>query len=106
VGGPENGNFPLLYVAKMSLRRWVVQKRLKIPLRNINMAPYSDSIWVQIIYQSGFLFFRDLQTNSIFKRKCPGELEVRSKNQCNAAGPLDFATLIYIRVVSTISFTL
>ena len=23
VGGPENGNFPLLYVVKMSLRRWV-----------------------------------------------------------------------------------
>ena len=23
VGGPENGNFPLLYVMKMSLRRWL-----------------------------------------------------------------------------------
>ena len=23
VGGPENGNFPLLYVVKMPLRRWV-----------------------------------------------------------------------------------
>ena len=23
VGGPENGNFPLLYVVKMSLRSWV-----------------------------------------------------------------------------------
>jgi hypothetical protein len=23
VGGPENGNFPLLYVVKMSLRWWV-----------------------------------------------------------------------------------
>ena len=23
VGGPENWNFPLLYVVKMSLRRWV-----------------------------------------------------------------------------------
>ena len=23
VGGPENGNFPLLYVVKMSLPRWV-----------------------------------------------------------------------------------
>ena len=22
-GGPENGNFPLLYVVKMPLRRWV-----------------------------------------------------------------------------------
>ena len=39
VGGPENGNFPLLYVVKMSLRGWVVQKSLKTPLRNIKMAP-------------------------------------------------------------------
>ena len=40
VGGPENGNFSLLYVVKMSLRRlWVVQKSLKTPLRNIKMAP-------------------------------------------------------------------
>ena len=23
MGGPENGNFPLLYVVKMSLCRWV-----------------------------------------------------------------------------------
>ena len=37
--GPENGNFSLLYVVKMSLCRWVVQKRLKTPLRNIKMAP-------------------------------------------------------------------
>ena len=37
MGGPENGNFPLLYVVKMSLRRWVVQKSLKTPLRNIKM---------------------------------------------------------------------
>ena len=42
VGGPENGNFPLLYVVKMSLRRWVVQKSLKTPLRNIKMAPYQS----------------------------------------------------------------
>ena len=34
VGGPENGNFPLLYVGG-----WVVQKSLKTPLRNIKMAP-------------------------------------------------------------------
>ena len=41
VGGPENGNFPLLYVVKMSLRiGWVVLKSLKTPLRNIKMAPY------------------------------------------------------------------
>ena len=40
VGGPENDNFPLLYVVKMSLHRWVVQKSLKRPLSNIKMAPY------------------------------------------------------------------
>ena len=43
MGGPENGNFPLLYVVKMSLRGWVggwvVQKSLKTALRNIKMAP-------------------------------------------------------------------
>ena len=39
VGGPENGNFHLLYVVKMPLRRWVVQKSLKTPLRIIKMAP-------------------------------------------------------------------
>ena len=40
VGGPENGNFPLLYVVKMFLRRWVGgSKSLKTPLRNIKMAP-------------------------------------------------------------------
>ena len=39
VGGPENSNFLLLYVVKMSLRRWVVQKSLKTPFRNIQMAP-------------------------------------------------------------------
>ena len=38
VGGPENGNFPLLYVVEMSLRRWVVQKSLNTPLHNIKMA--------------------------------------------------------------------
>ena len=33
VGGPENGNFPLLYVVKMSLRRWVGgSKKAKNPL--------------------------------------------------------------------------
>ena len=40
MGGPENGNFPLLYVVKMSLQGgWVVQKSLKTPLCNIKMAP-------------------------------------------------------------------
>ena len=42
MGVPENGIFPLLYVVKMSLRGWVVQKSLKTPLRNIKMAPYVD----------------------------------------------------------------
>ena len=41
VGGPEFGNFPSLYVMKISLcREWVVLKSLKTPLRNIKMAPY------------------------------------------------------------------
>ena len=40
MGGPENGNFPLLYVLKMSLSRWVRgSETLKTPLRNIKMAP-------------------------------------------------------------------
>ena len=41
VGSPENDNFPLLYVVKMSfVGRWVVQKSLKTPLHNMKMAPY------------------------------------------------------------------
>ena len=41
MGGQENGNFPLLYLMKMALRRgWVVLKCLKTPLRNIKMVPY------------------------------------------------------------------
>ena len=40
MGGQENGNFPLLYVVKWSLRRWVGgSKSLKTYLRNIKMAP-------------------------------------------------------------------
>ena len=40
MGGPENGNFPLLYVVKCPyVGGWVVQKSLKTPLRNIKMAP-------------------------------------------------------------------
>ena len=40
MGGPENGNFPLLYVVKMPLRRWVGgSKSFKTPLRNVEMAP-------------------------------------------------------------------
>ena len=45
MGGPENGNFPLLYVVEMSLRGWVVQKSLKTPLRNIKMVPYVLLVW-------------------------------------------------------------
>ena len=41
MGGPEYGNFPLLYVVKCpDVDGWVVQKSLKTPLRNIKMAPY------------------------------------------------------------------
>ena len=40
VVGPENGNFPLLYVLKMSLRRGVGgSKKAQTPLRNIKMVP-------------------------------------------------------------------
>ena len=43
MAGPENGNFPLLYVMEMSLRRgWVVLKSLKTPLRNIKTAPTAE----------------------------------------------------------------
>ena len=41
VGGPENGSVPLLYVVKMSLRRWVGDSlSLKTPLWPL-MAIYS-----------------------------------------------------------------
>ena len=39
MGGPEYGNFPLLYVVKYScVGGWVVQKSLKTPLRSMKMA--------------------------------------------------------------------
>ena len=39
-GGSENGDFPILYVLKMSLRRGVGgSKKAKTPLRNIKMVP-------------------------------------------------------------------
>ena len=45
MGGPENGNFPLLYEVKMSLRReWVVLKSLKTSLRNIKMVPNQNCL--------------------------------------------------------------
>ena len=40
MGVPENVNFPLLYVVKYPyVGGWVVQKSLKIPVRNIKMVP-------------------------------------------------------------------
>ena len=50
MGGPENGNFPLLYVVKCPyVGGWVVQKSLKTPLRNIKMAPYSNFCTFEIV---------------------------------------------------------
>ena len=41
MGGPENGNCPLLYAVKMSLRRCVGgSKKPQNTQRNIKMAPY------------------------------------------------------------------
>ena len=45
MGGPESGNFSLLYVVKCPyVGGWVLQKSLKTPLRNIKMAPYIGSV--------------------------------------------------------------
>ena len=42
----QNGNFSLLYVMKMSLRReWLVLKSLKTPLRIIKMVPSFQICW-------------------------------------------------------------
>ena len=67
MGGPEKGNFPLLYVIKMSLRRWlggwVVPKSLKTPLRNIKMVPNPDEfldLETPFIYLNFHYFFRNL----------------------------------------------
>ena len=41
MGGPEN--FPLLYLVKMSLRRWMGgSKKPQIALHNIKLAPYQS----------------------------------------------------------------
>ena len=46
MGGPENGNFPLLYVVKMSLRRWVGgSKKPQNTLRIIKMAPKATLVF-------------------------------------------------------------
>ena len=51
MGGPENGNFPLLYVVKVSLRRWVGgSEKPQTPLRNIKMAPYYCG-WIVATFQ-------------------------------------------------------
>ena len=43
MGGPENGNFPLLYVVKTILRRWVGgSKSLKTPLTSKKMASNNE----------------------------------------------------------------
>ena len=55
MGGPENGNFPLFYVVKMSLRRWVDgSKKPQTPLRNIKMAPsqLSSTLEIEILYNT------------------------------------------------------
>ena len=65
MGGPENGNFPLLYVMKMSLHRgWVVLKSLKTPLRNIKMVPYPTNRTLEICFQ-GFEIPRKTIENAI-----------------------------------------
>ena len=58
MGGPENGNFPLLYVVKCPyVGGWVVQKCLKTPLRNIKMAPYmTNSLLIGTILKQQIRF--------------------------------------------------
>ena len=48
VGGPENGNFPLLYVMKMFLRRQNVDGWFKKALRNIKMVPNAASTCTRV----------------------------------------------------------
>ena len=56
MGGPENGNFLLLYAMKMSLRRgWVVLKSLKIPLRNIKMVLKLDSFMTYLLREHSYM---------------------------------------------------
>ena len=57
MGGPENGNFPLLYVVKCPyVGGWVVHKSLKTPLRNINITA--------LISWQGFLLERAVKMSS------------------------------------------
>ena len=58
VDGPENSNFPLLYVVKSPyVGGWVVQKSLKTPLRNTKMAPSHDDLCI-------FLFIIQMKTDT------------------------------------------
>ena len=55
MGGPENANFPLLYVVKCPyIGGWVVQKSLKTPLRNIKMAPLLELLDCEGLLMYGF----------------------------------------------------
>ena len=93
VCGPENGNFPLLYVVKMSLRRWVVQKSLKTPLHNIKMASYyineAESLKLQpkVIFNysdtsspvSSNFFLALVRRFAVRWRWCCGRFHIRQK---------------------------
>ena len=73
MGGPENGNFPLLYVMKMSLRRgWVVLKSLKIPLRNIKMVLKLDSFMTYLLtyLHKYFSWNKKIKTESLCMNEC------------------------------------
>ena len=49
-GGPEDGNFPLLYVMKMSLRRGVGgSKRPQTPLHNKKMVPNNVAVLLLLL---------------------------------------------------------
>ena len=57
MGGPENGNFSLLYEVKCPyVGGWVVHKSLKTTLRDIKMAPNAfrnlieKSEWISLIF--------------------------------------------------------
>ena len=64
MGGAENGNFPLLYVMKIPLRKkWVVPKSHKTPLRNIKTV--SNSLGKKIANEEGFRG-RPYMTSPIF----------------------------------------
>ena len=52
MGGPENGNFPLLYVVKMSLRRWVGgSKKSQNTLHNKKMVPNNVAVLLLLLIE-------------------------------------------------------